>query len=91
MRKQNLLCTTLLNAIRAAKLQFKKNSQPPRLPQSWKTPKPTDTNYQQPDETGIVPLQLSNVPDVDWNLINWDLLSVLDKDEIKHKQLLRSL
>lgn len=81
----------ILNVICAAKLQFKKHSQPPSLPQSWKIPKPTDTDYKQPDENGIVPLQLSKVPDIDWNLINWDLLSQLDKDEIRHNQLLRSI
>lgn len=81
----------IIDVIRAAERQFKKNSQPQRLPQSWKTPKPSDTNYRQPDETGIVPLQLSKVPDVDWNLINWDLLSELDKDELRHQKLLRSI
>lgn len=81
----------ITEVIRSAKLQFKKNSQPQCLPQSWKTPKPTDTDYKKTDETGIVPLQLSKVPDVDWNLINWDLLSELDKDELRHQKLLRSL
>ena len=81
----------ITEVIRSAKLQFKKNSQPQCLPQSWKTPKPTDTDYKKTDETGIVPLQLSKVPDVDWNLINWDLLSELDKDELQHQKLLRSL
>lgn len=81
----------ITEVIRSAKLQFKKNSQPQCLPQSWKTPKPTDTDYKKTDETGIVPLQLSKVPDIDWNLINWDLLSELDKDELRHQKLLRSL
>ena len=81
----------ILDVICAAKLQFKKHSQPPSLPQSWKIPKPTDTDYKKPDENGIVPLQLSKVPDIDWNLINWDLLSQLDKDELRHKQILHSL
>ena len=81
----------ITDVIRATKLQFKKNSQPPRFLQSWKTPKPTDTDYTQPDETGIVHLQLSKVPDIDWNLINWNLLSELDKDELRHKQILHSL
>ena len=79
------------DVIKAAKLQFKKNIQPQRLPPSWKIPKPSDTNYQQPDETCTVPLQLSKVSDVDWNLINWDLLSELEKDEIRHKQISRDL
>ena len=81
----------ITDVIRAAKIQFKKISQPQRLPPSWKTPKPTDTDYKQPDETGVVSLQLSSVPDVDWNLINWDLLSELDKDEFFPKKIFREL
>ena len=79
------------DVIRSAKLQLKTNFQPHRLPISWKTPKPSDTDYSQPDETGIIPLQLSNVPDVNWEMINWDLLSELDKKEIRHKKILREL
>lgn len=74
------------NTIHAANLQHKESFQPNTSPpQAWKAPKPDDTNYSKPDELGVVPLQLSNVPDIDWNLINWDLLSELDKDEIRHK------
>ena len=73
------------NVIHAANLQNKKNSQPTTSPPSWKKPKPNDTNYSKPDELGIVPLQLSRVPDIDWDLINWDLLSDLEKDEIRNK------
>ena len=73
------------NVIHAANLQHKDNLQPIASPPSWKKPKPEDTNYSKPDELGVVPLQLSQVPDIDWNLINWDLLSELDKDEIRHK------
>ena len=87
----NDVAKQITDVIRAAKLQFKKNSQPQRLPQSWKTPKPMDTDYKQPDETGIVPLQLSSVPDINWEMIDWNLLSELDKDNIRHKQFLRSL
>ena len=86
----NDVAKQITDVIRAAKLQFKKNSQPQRLPQSWKTPKPMDTDYKQPDETGIVPLQLSSVPDINWEMIDWNLLSELDKDNIRHKQFLRS-
>ena len=81
----------ITDVIRSAKQQFKNHSQPQRIPPSWKTPKPNDTDYKQPDESGIVPLQLSNVPDVNWDMINWDLLSELDKDEILHKKILREL
>lgn len=79
------------DVIRSAKRQFKTNFQPQRLAPSWKTPKPAETDYRQSDETGIVPLQLSNVPDVNWEMINWDLLSELDKDEIIHKKIIREL
>ena len=73
------------NAIHAANLQHKNNFQPTTSPPSWKKPKPEDTNYSKPDELGVVPLQLSQVPDIDWNMINWDLLPELDKDDIRHK------
>ena len=73
------------NVIHAANLQHKENFQPTTSPPSWKPPKPNNTDYTKPDELGVVPLQLSQVPDIDWNLINWDLLSKLDKDEIRHK------
>lgn len=79
------------DVIRSAKRQFKTNFQPQRLAPSWKIPKPADTDYTHADETGIVPLQLSNVPDVNWEMINWDLLSDLDKDEIRHQKILREL
>ena len=73
------------NVIHAANLQHKDNFQPTTSPPSWKKPKPEDTNYSKPDELGVVPLQLSQVPDIDWNMINWDLLPELDKDDIRHK------
>ena len=71
--------------------QFKSHSQPSVYPPSWKPPKPSETDYSKHDESGIVSLQLSKVPDIDWNLINWDLLSELDKDEIRHNQIFRDL
>ena len=77
--------------IQAAKIQFKSNSTPPVKSPSWNAPKPSETDYKHSDETGIVPLQLSNVPDINWEMINWDLLSELDKDEIRHKQIFRDL
>lgn len=73
------------NVIHAANLQHKKNFQATTSSPSWKKPKPNDTNYSKPDELSIVPLQLSRVPDIDWDLINWDLLSDLEKDEIRNK------
>ena len=79
------------NVIHSANLQHKKNFQPTNAPPSWKTPKPDDTDYSKPDELGIVPLQLSRVPDIDWDLINWELLSELEKDEIRHKKMILEL
>ena len=73
------------DVIHAAIRQHKKNIQPFIPPPSWKPPKPEDTDYTKPDETGIVPLQLSKVPDINWDMINWDLLPELEKDEIRHK------
>lgn len=79
------------SVIRSANLQHKKNFQPATSPPSWKKPKPDNTNYSKPDELGIVPLQLSRVPDIDWDLINWELLSELEKDEIQHKKMILEL
>ena len=73
------------DVIHAAILQHKKNIQPTIPPPSWKPPKPSETDYNKPDETGIVPLQLSKVPDINWDMINWDLLPQLEKEEIRHK------
>ena len=80
------------DVIISAQLQFKRNIKPDILPvRAWIPPKPSETDYNQPDETGIVPLQLSNVPDVDWEMVNWNLLSELDKDDIRHKKIFREL
>ena len=73
------------NVIHAANLQHKDNFQPTTSPPSWKPPKPSETDYSKSDELGVVPLQLSQVPDIDWDMINWDLLPELDKDDIRHK------
>ena len=73
------------DVIHAASRQHMKNLQPTIPPSSWTPPKPDDTDYAKPDETGIVPLQLSKVPDINWDMINWDLLPELEKDEIRHK------
>ena len=73
------------DVIRAAIRQHKKNIQPSILSSSWKPPKPEETDYKKPDETGIVPLQLSRVPDINWDMINWDLLSEPEREEIREK------
>ena len=79
------------NVIHAANIKHKENLQPTNSLPSWKTPKPNNTDYTKPDELGVVSLQLSHVPDIDWELINWDLLSELEKDEIRHKKMIREL
>ena len=81
----------ITSVIAAAKIQLKKNFHPTVKSPTWKLPKPSDTDYQKSDELGIVSMQLSSIPDVNWEMINWDLLSELDKDEIRHKQILNSL
>jgi len=68
-----------------SQLQFKKNIQPTIPPPSWKPPEPSETDYTKPDETDIVPLQLSRVPDINWDMINWDLLSQPEREEIHEK------
>ena len=81
----------IVDVIKAAKLQFKHNSIPNNLSPSWKPLKPEETDYKKADESGIVPLQLSNIPDINWEIINWDLLSQLEKDEIQHKKIFREI
>ena len=73
------------DVIHSAILQHKKNIQPTIPPPSWKPSKPSETDYSKPDESGIVPLKLSRVPDINWDMINWDLLSKLERDEIREK------
>ena len=58
------------NVIHAACLQHKENCHPINPPSSWKPPKPSETDYSKPDELGVVPLRLSQVPDIDWDMIN---------------------
>ena len=77
--------------IESALKQFRNLSKPSNFQLSWKAPSPSDTDYKQADSSDVVSLQLSNVPDINWDMINWDLLSELDKDELRHKQILRSL
>ena len=79
------------NVISSALSQFKSKSKPSNYSPSWQPPSFSNTDYQKSDDTGIIPLQLSNVPDINWEMINWDLLSELDKDDIRHKQILHSL
>lgn len=76
------------NVVLAAHLQLKKNSQPTGCAPSWNTPKPSDTDYKKPDETGLVlpptPAQLGG-DGINWDMVNWNLLTELDKEEILRK------
>lgn len=76
------------NVINAAKKQFKNHTKPVIPPPSWHHVNAKDTDYQQPDQTGLVDVKLVDLSgnDINWDLINWDLLSKLDKDEIRHKR-----
>lgn len=77
--------------IDAAINQFHSNSKPSNSQLSWKHPSPAETDFTQADFSDVVSLQLSKVPDINWDMINWSLLSELDKDEIQHKKIFRSL
>ena len=77
--------------IDAAIKQFHSNSKPSNFQLSWKHPSPADTDFTQADSSDVVSLQLSKVPDINWDMINWNLLSELDKDEIQYKKIFRSL
>ena len=77
--------------IASAIKQMHTHSKPSNFQLSWKPPSSSETDYTQADSSDVVSLQLSNVPDINWDIIDWNLLSELDKDEIRHKQLLRSI
>ena len=36
-------------------------------------------------------MQLSHVPDINWEMTTWELLTELDKDEIRRKKIIREL
>ena len=77
--------------IDAAIKQFHSNFKPSNSQLSWKHPSPAETDFTQADSSDVVSLQLSKVPDINWDMINWSLLSELEKDEIQHKKIFRSL
>ena len=78
------------NVVLAAHLQLKKNSQPTGCgcSTSWEPPKPSDTDFKKPDQTGLVlpptPAHLGG-EGINWDMVNWDLLTDLDKEEILRK------
>ena len=78
--------------VKAARKQILRNTHPEPASSSWKPPSPFDTDYRQADDdTAIIPLQLSEVPDIDWTTVNWDLLSEIDKESLRHTKLLREI
>ena len=87
----------IVNTLKAAKKQLRKNLAPVSSTNapSWKPPKPSETDYRQPCDpqclgiaTKLVDLSLNTV---DWDLINWNLLSEFDKDEIQRQKIIREL
>ena len=85
------------NVIRSAKIQLKRNEPPALFNPSWNPPKPSETNYRQPSNPQdldfanagkLVDLRFDSI---DWDLINWNLLSVFDKAEIQRQKLIREL
>ena len=84
----------IADSIRSASRQFKTHSRPEPPPPSWKPPKPEQTDYQKPDETNLIPppsfAQLG-CDDINWDMISWNLLTELAKDEILHKLAMRDL
>lgn len=82
----------VMQVIGAAKKQRRTQERPQEMKtSSWTMPKPSSTNYSQADETTAVRIQLGEVEGVNWEMINWDLLSELDKDELRQKKILREL
>lgn len=93
---KNIGITTIHDYIRqvvkAARKQILRDTHPESMAPSWKPPSPSQTDYRQADnDTAIVPLQLSEVPDIDWSMVNWDLMSEIDKDNLRHKKILREI
>lgn len=83
----------IADSIRSANRQLKTHSRPEPPPPSWKPPKPEQTNYQQPEETGMVSAQLVSLDfdGINWDMVNWDLLTNIAKDELLHKLAMRDL
>ena len=83
------------NVIHAAKKQHRNNLQPPQQIPSWKPPKPSETNYSLPchpqclgTDAKLADLSFDTI---DWDLINWNLLSVFDKADINRQKMIREL
>lgn len=87
----------IANTLKAAKKQFTKNFTPdlPANAPSWNPPKPSETDYRQPcnpkclgTEVKLIDLSFNTI---NWDLINWNLLTVFDKAEIRRKKIIREL
>ena len=91
--------THISNILKAAKKQLTKNFAPdsPSNAPSWNPPKPSETDYSQPcnpqalDIADVGKIVDLNFDFIDWDLINWNLLSVFDKAEIQRKKIIRDL
>ena len=82
----------VMQVIRAAKKQRRTQERPQETTTaSWKIPKTSSTDYSRADNTTAVQIQLGKVEGINWEMINWDLLSELDKDEIRKKKIIREL
>lgn len=83
------------NVIRAAKQQHRNNLQPPKTTPSWKPPKPFATDYSLPCNPQCLGTYVKLVDlsfnTIDWDLINWNLLSAFDKAEIQRQKMIREL
>lgn len=82
------------NVIRAANHQIQKDIHPDTSSSSWEPPKTSETDYRQPDITQLVPPPSSaqlGCDDINWDMITWDLLSNIAKDELLHKLAMRDL
>ena len=87
----------IANTLKAAKNQLRKNLAPDSSlnAPSWKPPKPSETDYSLPcnpqtlgTDANLVDLSFDTI---DWDLINWNLLSVFDKAEINRQKMIREL
>ena len=77
--------------VKAARKQILRDTRPEPAPSSWKPPSPSDTDYRQDDDATVIPLKLSEVPDIDWSIVNWELLSEIDTEELQQKKIQREL
>lgn len=83
----------VVNVILAACKQIKFNTSPEPVQASWRCPKPSNTDIHLNDQTGLVDVKLVDLGgnDINSEMINWDLLSELEKDEIENKRIWRSI